>query len=141
MERLSLADAGLEGHILAPRLDDPAGAGLHTPVSTFGPCHHAVRSARWRSTGDVDELYKHDEAPHEWRSLVVSEPRPKAGPQVIAALRERQPVDDAPLRGKAEGSAGLDASRSAQGGRQGNGHTPARDAALGITGSRPTGRP
>ena len=113
-------DAGLEGRSLSPLLDDPAGAWPHAAVTTFGPGNHTVRSTRWRYTRYADgseELYDHGEDPHEWRNLAVSEPRPEGLLQVIAELRERLPVDDAPIRGKAEGSAGLDAFRSAQEGR------------------------
>lgn len=113
-------DAGLEGRSLSPLLDDPAGAWPHAAVTTFGPGNHTVRSTRWRYTRYADgseELYDHGEDPHEWRNLAVSEPRPEGLSQVIAELRERLPVDDAPIRGKAEGSAGLDAFRSAQEGR------------------------
>ncbi|MGB0330320.1 MAG: hypothetical protein ACPGPE_00725 [Planctomycetota bacterium] len=113
-------DHGLEGHSLAPLLDDPTGAGPHAAVTTFGPGNHTIRSTRWRYTRYADgseELYDHDEDPHEWRSPAVCEPRPEAVSQVVAELRERLPVDDAPIRGKAEGSAGLEAFRSAGRGR------------------------
>lgn len=113
-------DAGLEGHSLAPLIADPEGPWPHAALTTFGPGNHTVRSARWRYTRYADgseELYDHGEDPHEWRNLAVIEPRPEASARIIAELRQRLPEGDAPIRSKAEGSAGLEAFRSAQGER------------------------
>lgn len=114
------ADPALDGHSLTPLLEDPEAAWPHVAVTTFGPGNHALRSTRWRYIRYADgseELYDHDRDPHEWRNLAGLDPRPAAVEQVIAALQAALPAADAPIREKAEGSAGLRAFRAAQEGR------------------------
>ena len=110
----------LDGHSLAPLLDDPDGAWPHVALTTFGPGNHTVRSRRWRYTRYADgseELYDHDADPLEWHNLIAREPRADAVEEVLTDLRARLPAADAPIRSKAEGSAGLDAFRAAGRGR------------------------
>ena len=110
----------LDGHSLAPLLDDPAAAWPHVAITTFGPGNHSVRTSRWRYTRYADgseELYDHDVDPQEWRNLAAVTPRPAEITAAVTALRERLPAHDAPVRARAEGSAGLDAFRAAGRGR------------------------
>ena len=110
----------LDGHSLAPLLDDPDAPWPHVALTTFGPGNHTVRSRRWRYTRYADgseELYDHDADPREWHNLIAREPRTDAVEEVLADLRARLPAADAPIRSKAEGSAGLDAFRAAGRGR------------------------
>ena len=113
-------DAGLDGHSLAPLLDDPDASWPHVALTTFGPGNHSVRTSRWRYTRYADgseELYDHDVDPQEWRNLAAVTPRPAEITAAVTALRERLPAHDAPVRARAEGSAGLDAFRAAGRGR------------------------
>ena len=113
-------DEGLDGHSLAPLLDDPDAPWPHVALTTFGPGNHTVRSERWRYTRYADgseELYDHDADPREWHNLAARAPRTDAVNEALADLRARLPAADAPIRTRAEGSAGLDAFRAAERGR------------------------
>lgn len=113
-------DEGLDGHSLAPLLEDPDASWPHVALTTFGPGNHTVRSERWRYTRYADgseELYDHDADPREWHNLAARAPRTDAVNEALADLRARLPAGDAPIRTRAEGSAGLDAFRAAERGR------------------------
>lgn len=62
----------LEGVSLVPLLRDPQ-AGRSRPVlMTWGPGNHSVRNERWRYIRYADgseELYDHEDDPHEWRNV------------------------------------------------------------------------
>ena len=76
----------LEGVSLRPLLKNPDAAWDHPAVTTFSD-HHALRTDRWRYIRYVDgseELYDHDNDPHEWKNLAVDPNHPE-----LAALRAR----------------------------------------------------
>ena len=74
-----LAGLGLPGHLegnsLLPLLRDPSAEWPHHAVTTYRFGNHSVRTRRYRyiryENGD-EELYDHDEDPHEWRNLASS---------------------------------------------------------------------
>lgn len=84
----------LDGTSLVPQLRDPAAA-TRPVVITFGAGNHAVRDDRWRLIRYADgseELYDHQQDPHEWHNraadpqlapvrqrLAQALPRPRAG--------------------------------------------------------------
>jgi arylsulfatase A-like enzyme len=87
--------AGLEGRSLLPLLRNPAAAWDRPAVMTYLRGNHAVRSERWRyicyANGD-EELYDHDNDPHEWTNLAT---RPDVA-QIKADLARWIPRTDAP---------------------------------------------
>jgi arylsulfatase A-like enzyme len=67
------AKPDLDGASLVPQLRDPA-ASTRPALTTFGPGNHAVRDDRWRLIRYADgseELYDHDQDPHEWQNLAA----------------------------------------------------------------------
>jgi len=90
----------LEGRSLSPLLHN-ADAEWNRPVlTTFGPGNHAVQSTRWRLIHYADgseELYDHDNDPHEWTNLAQQAQRQ----ELIAELRRSLPKQEAkPIIGK-----------------------------------------
>lgn len=76
----------LEGVSLRPLLENPDGEWDHSALTTFSD-HHALRTDRWRYIRYVDgseELYDHNEDPHEWTNLAVDPDHPE-----LPALRTR----------------------------------------------------
>lgn len=62
----------LEGVSLKSLLKDPSADRDRPALCTFGPNNHSLRSERWRYTRFADgseELYVHDNDPHEWNNL------------------------------------------------------------------------
>jgi arylsulfatase A-like enzyme len=65
------AKPDVDGASLVPQLRDPAAA-TRPALTTFGAGNHAVRDDRWRLIRYADgseELYDHDQDPHEWQNL------------------------------------------------------------------------
>lgn len=66
--------SGLDGHSLAPLIEDPDGKWEHPVLTTHHPGNHAIRTERWRyiryANGD-EELYDHRADPHEFRNLAA----------------------------------------------------------------------
>ena len=66
------AKQDLQGHSLVPLLKNPSQAWEYPALTTHHPGNHAVRTERWRYihyvNGD-EELYDHDNDPHEWKNL------------------------------------------------------------------------
>jgi arylsulfatase A-like enzyme len=63
---------GLDGLSLVPLLVDPQHIRQRPALTTHGPGNHAVRSERWRYIRYADggeELYDHQNDPHEWTNL------------------------------------------------------------------------
>jgi arylsulfatase A-like enzyme len=90
------ANEDLEGQSLVPLLKDPTRDWPRPALMTFGALNHAVRSERWRyisyKTGD-EELYDHDNDPHEWVNL-ASDPeyqdiKDELGQWIPSAFEER----------------------------------------------------
>lgn len=76
----------LEGVSLRPLLENPDSEWDHSALTTFSD-HHALRTDRWRYIRYVDgseELYDHNEDPHEWTNLAVNPDHPE-----LPALRTR----------------------------------------------------
>ncbi len=64
----------LEGTSLVPLLQDPTGAWERPSLTTHGRNNHALRSRRYRYIRYADgseELYDHEDDPHEWRNLAA----------------------------------------------------------------------
>ena len=60
------------GRSVVPLLADPNTGWDHPAISTYGRGNHTVRTARWRYLRYADgseELYDHDQDPHEWTNL------------------------------------------------------------------------
>jgi len=63
---------GLDGSSLVPLLKDPAAPRLRPALTTHGQGNHALRTERWRYIRYADggeELYDHEQDPHEWTNL------------------------------------------------------------------------
>ncbi len=87
--------AGLDGHSLAPLIEDPEREWERPALTTHHPGNHSVRSERWRyiryANGD-EELYDHRDDPHEFRNLAAD---PEYAP-VKARLSKWIPAESAP---------------------------------------------
>ena len=62
----------LQGVSLKPLLADPQAVWTQPAISTMKAGNHAVRTERWRYiryVGGGEELYDHDNDPHEWTNL------------------------------------------------------------------------
>lgn len=62
----------LEGQSLGTLLKNPDARWDRPALCTFGPDNHSLRSERWRYTVYADgseELYDHENDPHEWNNL------------------------------------------------------------------------
>ena len=111
------AKEGLDGMDISKLLEDPDADWGKPAICTFGPNNHSLRSQRYRYTVYADgseELYDHDQDPHEWTNLIASDgSRSAEHDAVIAELREFLPVvnvDPVP------GSAGSDSPLYGEGG-------------------------
>jgi arylsulfatase A-like enzyme len=63
---------GLDGSSLVPLLKDPTTPQRRPALTTHGYKNHALRSERWRYIRYADggeELYDHEQDPHEWNNL------------------------------------------------------------------------
>lgn len=64
--------ADLEGRSLVPLMKDPDADWDRPILTTFGPKNHSLRSTRWhylRYADGSEELYDHEDDPHEWHNL------------------------------------------------------------------------
>ncbi len=71
------ARAGLDGHSLVPQLKNANTPRPWPAITTHNRGNHSVRSRRWRYIRYADgteELYDHDDDPHEWNNL-ANDPR------------------------------------------------------------------
>ena len=92
------ADGKHQGQSLQPLLADPQRPWPRPALTTFGPGNHAVRSTRWRYIHYLDgseELYDHDQDPHEWNNLAAD---PQLQP-VLEAHRRWLPDTEQPILG------------------------------------------
>jgi len=92
----------LEGVSLQPLLKNPEAKWNHVAISTLGQNNHAVRDRRWRYVRYADgseELYDHQNDPHEWNNLANGEPNPSHA-KVIVRLKKRLPKTNAPQRSR-----------------------------------------
>ena len=92
----------LEGVSLQPLLENPEAKWDHVAISTLGQNNHAVRDRRWRYVRYADgseELYDHQNDPHEWTNLAKGEPNPSHA-KVIVRLKKRLPKTNAPQRSR-----------------------------------------
>ena len=92
----------LEGVSLQPLLENPEVKWNHVAISTLGQNNHAVRDRRWRYVRYADgseELYDHQNDPHEWTNLAKGEPNPSHA-KVIVRLKKRLPKTNAPQRSR-----------------------------------------
>jgi len=99
-----------EGLSIKPLLEDPTREWNHPTLTTFGRGNHSVRSTRWRYIHFLDgseELYDHENDPHEWMNLVDD---PKMA-TVISEHRRWLPKSEKTILGK--GSTGHDAYAAA----------------------------
>ncbi|MCP5118581.1 MAG: DUF4976 domain-containing protein [bacterium] len=68
---------GLDGHSLAPLLEDAAAPWNHPAITTYDFWEFAVRTEDWRYIryiDDSEELYDHRTDPEEWHNL-ATDPR------------------------------------------------------------------
>ncbi len=82
---------GLSGRSIAPLLKDPE-IQWNYPAITSSPAGHSFRTERWRyiaRTNGAEELYDHDNDPHEWSNL-ADDPQYNA---VKDKLRKFLPAD------------------------------------------------
>ncbi len=85
----------LDGVSLVPLLQDPQGAWNQPALTTHGLGNHALRNERWRYIRYADggeELYDHQDDPHEWTNLAN---KPEFA-SVKADLAKWLPKTDAP---------------------------------------------
>jgi arylsulfatase A-like enzyme len=64
--------ADLEGQSLVSLMKDPDANWDRPALTTFGPKNHSLRSTRWhylRYADGSQELYDHENDPHEWHNL------------------------------------------------------------------------
>lgn len=62
----------LEGRSLVPLMKNPDAQWDRPILTTFGPKNHSLRSTRWhyiRYADGSEELYDHENDPHEWENL------------------------------------------------------------------------
>lgn len=88
----------LQGNSLVPLLKDPQRKWNHSALTTHHPGNHAVRSERWRyiryANGD-EELYDHQNDPHEWTNL-ANDPKYLSVKQDLAKEMPEQSAPYAP---------------------------------------------
>lgn len=63
---------GLDGQSIVPLLQSPKAKWDRPVVTTYGQGNHAIRTERWRYIRYHDggeELYDHENDPHEWHNL------------------------------------------------------------------------
>ena len=95
----------LEGESLVPLLKDPAAPWDHPAVTTHGRNNHAVRTERWRYIRYADgteELYDHDNDPHEWTNLAAESRLDEVKRDLARRLPERNAPDAPRQKGKGE---------------------------------------
>jgi arylsulfatase A-like enzyme len=95
------ANPKLEGVSLRPLLENPNAEWGNVAISTLGQNNHAVRDQHWRYIRYADgseELYDHQNDPHEWINLVKEQPDP-LHEKVITRLKKHLPKTNAPQRG------------------------------------------
>lgn len=84
----------LEGRSLVPLMRDPESRWDRPILTSFAPRNHSLRSTRWhyiRYGDGSEELYDHQNDPHEWRN-VADDPAHRL---IIEELRESLPESDA----------------------------------------------
>lgn len=99
-----------EGQSLKPLLEDSTRAWERPAITTFGLGNHAIRSTRWRYIRYMDgseELYDHEQDPHEWTNL-AGDPQMQS---VVDEHRRCLPEYQLPILG--EGSTGHQAYAAA----------------------------
>ncbi len=80
------AQPGLEGHSLAPQLEDPQAPRAWPAITTHNHDNHGIRTENWRYIHYADgseELYDMINDPHEWNNLA-------GDPEHLAALEEHR---------------------------------------------------
>ena len=91
----------LEGVSLQPLLENPDTEWKHVAISTLGQANHAIRDQRWRYIRYADgteELYNHQNDPHEWTNLAKEKLDPMHQ-KVISRLKNHLPKTNVPHRG------------------------------------------
>jgi arylsulfatase A-like enzyme len=66
------ARKGLDGHSLAPQLQDPSTRRAWPAITTHGPNNHGIRTERWRYIRYADgseELYDMQADVNEWKNV------------------------------------------------------------------------
>jgi len=92
------ADARLEGSSLVPLLQNPRADWPHMARTSFGPGNCSIRSERYRFIRYHDgseELYDHNDDPHEWNNLI--DQADMSG--VIQQHRKHLPKESHPILG------------------------------------------
>lgn len=108
-------DPRLEGQSLVPLLYDPARSWDRPVLTNYGPGNHAVRSERWRYiryNDGSEELYDHNNDPHEWHNL-ASLPEYRT---ILSEHAQWIPVEEKPILGR--NSTGHNAYTAAEGNRR-----------------------
>lgn len=88
-----------EGQSLVPLLEEPKQKWERPVLTTFGKGNHAVRSTRWRFIRYLEgseELYDHDQDPHEWHNLAGD----RKYEQVLKEHRRWLPEQELPVLGE-----------------------------------------
>jgi len=86
----------LEGLSLVPQLQNATAPRARPAITSHNPGNHGIRSERWRFIRYADaseELYDHQNDPHEWKNL-AGDP---AFADVLEAHRRHLPAVDQPL--------------------------------------------
>jgi len=94
-----------EGPSLVSLLRDPAAAWDRPAISTHGFKNHTIRTERWRYIRYADggeELYDHDEDPHEWTNLAGTGEHAA----IVTELAKWLPKKNVPKRPKKKKAAG-----------------------------------
>jgi choline-sulfatase len=89
-----------EGRSLVPLMKKPNTEWNRPILTSFAPANHSLRSTRWhyiRYGDGSEELYDHENAPHEWRNLAA---KPENA-EILNKMRKALPKKDAePLMAK-----------------------------------------
>ena len=86
--------ADLEGQSLVPLMKNPAADWERPVLTTFGPKNHSLRSTRWhylRYADGSEELYDHENDPHEWHNLAGK----REHDEVLVKMRHSLPKHNA----------------------------------------------
>ena len=105
----------LDGHTLAPLLEDPKTPWPHLTLTTFGPGNHAVHGLRWTSIHYADgteEWYDRAKDPHQWENWADDEL-----PSPVTSLHHRAASRAQSLH-RPGSSAGLEAWSQAEASRR-----------------------